>query len=66
MSKEITITKVLGSERASKPTTHLLVTVDTETGPLVLKVSVSVAHELRAHLAQLPPKIGFQSPVEKL
>ena len=66
MSDEISITKVLGVETVSKPTTHLLVTVDTETGPRALKVSVSAAHELRAHLAQLPPKLGFRSPVTKL
>jgi hypothetical protein len=66
MVDEISITKILGTETVSKPATHLRVKVDTETGPLALKVSVNAAHELREHLAQLPPKIGFQSPVEKL
>ena len=66
MTDEISITKVFGVEMVSKPATYLLVTVDTETGPLALKVSVSAAHELRAHLVQLPPIIGFQSPVTKL
>ena len=66
MADQISITKVLGTEMVSKPATHLLMKVDTETGPLALKVSISAAHELRAHLAQLPPKLDFQSPVTKL
>ncbi len=66
MTDEISITKVHGVETVSKPATHLLVKVDTETGPLALKVSVSAAHELRAHLAQLPPKLDYRSPVTKL
>jgi len=62
----ILISTVHGVELASKPATHLRVKVGTDLGPLVLKISVSAANELRAHLAQLPPKISYQSPAEKL
>jgi hypothetical protein len=65
MADEISITKVHGCEEVSKPTTHLLVRVDTENGPLVLKVSINAARELLAKLAQLPPNLGFQSPAAK-
>ena len=65
MADEISITKVHGCEEVSKPTTHLLVTVDTENGPLVLKVSINAARELMANLARLPPNLGFQAPAAK-
>jgi hypothetical protein len=65
MADEISITKVHGCEEVSKPTTHLLVRVDTENGPLVLKVSINAARELMANLARLPPNLGFQSPSAK-
>jgi hypothetical protein len=65
MADEICITKVHGCEEVSKPTTHLRMTVDTENGPLVLKVSIKAARELMANLARLPPNLGFQSPAAK-
>jgi hypothetical protein len=65
MTDEISITKVHGCEEVSKPTTHLLVRVDTENGQLVLKVSINAARELLAKLARLPPNLGFQSPAAK-
>ena len=65
MTDEISITKVHGCEEVSKPTTHLLVRVDTENGPLVLRVSINAARELLAKLARLPPNLGFQSPAAK-
>jgi hypothetical protein len=65
MADEISITKVHGCEEVSKPTTHLLVRVDTENGPLVRKVSINAARELMANLARLPPNLGFQSPAAK-
>jgi hypothetical protein len=65
MADEICITKVHGVEEVFNPTTHLRVTVDTENGPLVLRVSVNAARELLAKLARLPPNLGFQSPDAK-
>ena len=66
MADEISITKVHTVETVTKPSIHLLAKVDTENGPRAMRISVSAAHELRAMLSQLPPKMGFQSPVEKL
>jgi len=68
MTDEISIlvSKVHGVELASKPATHLRVKVDTDLGPLVVKITVSATNELRAQLAQLPAKITYQTPAEKL
>ena len=66
MADDTTVTKVHSVETVSKPTTYLLVRLETETGPLVLKVSIGDAHKLRECLAQLPPNIDYQSPTMKL
>jgi hypothetical protein len=66
MADEVIITKVHSVETVSKPTIHLLVRLETETGLLNLRVSVADAHELRGCLAQLPPNIDYPSPVMKL
>ena len=65
MADDICITKVHGVEQMSNPTMHILVRVDTENGPLVLKVSINATRELLAILARLPPGLGFQSPAAK-
>jgi hypothetical protein len=65
MDNEINITKVHGVEGVSNPTTYIRATVDTENGPLVLKISVNAVRELLADLAVLPLSLGFQSPAAK-
>ena len=65
MADDICITKVHGVEQMSNPTMHILVRVDTENGPLGVKISVNVVRELLTDLAVLPPNLGFQSPAAK-
>ena len=65
MADEICITKVHGVEQVSKPTTYIRVTVDTENGPLALRISINAVRELLADLAVLPPNLGFRSPAAK-
>ncbi len=61
------ITHVSGTTQ--DPTTSpmtVLVATDTESGPLVLKATITAAHELAAHLQRLPPDHRSQSAVKKL
>ncbi len=61
------ITHVLGTKQ--DPTTSpmtVLVETDTENGPLVLKATITAAHELRAVLRRLTPDHRSLSGVKKL
>ncbi len=61
------ITHVIGTTQ--DPTTSpmtVLVETDTESGPLVLKATITAAHELAAHLLRLPPAHRSQSDARKL
>ncbi len=61
------ITHVTGTE--PDPTTSpmtVLIATDTESGPLVLKVTITAAHELAANLSRLPPDHRPLSGAKKL
>ena len=60
------ITNIGPKRTETKPTIHVRVETETESGPLVLKISLRAAHRLRAVLKGLPPSIGPESPVTKL
>jgi hypothetical protein len=44
----------------------LLLDAETETGPLVLRLTTDAAHQLSDHLKSLPSRIGPASDLKKL
>ena len=65
-TSEISVTKIVSSREETRPNVHLRVEVETETGPLVIKLSPAAAHQLQDILKKLPPNILFQSPPKKI
>lgn len=59
------ITRIVTADFRVKPTVHVVVHAETESGSLVLKLSARAAHELRAVLENLPPNFSSESPVTK-
>ena len=59
----ITHIRTMGWDTTSLPTV-LLIETETENGPLVLKATITAAHELAAHLRRLPLSNHSPSGIE--